>query len=115
MAVCGPIDIGIIGGVGQQLELKDVTELDVRTPYGSTSAGADRDARRQARRLRDPPRRRTRIQPHLVPYCANVWALASLGVTSLITTTAAGGLRDSFPPGVFVVTDQVIDRTSAGR
>ncbi|MGT2426395.1 MTAP family purine nucleoside phosphorylase [Amnibacterium kyonggiense] len=113
MASTAPIEIGIIGGVGQRLELNDEEELRVRTPYGPTSTpvvvgllGGKRVAY-VIRRGVD-----STIQPHLVPYTANVWALASLGVTSLITTTAAGGLRDSFPPGVFVVTDQLIDRTS---
>lgn len=113
MAATAPIDIGIIGGVGQQLELKDAVELDVRTPYGSTSTPV-RVGLLGGKRVAYVIRRGVdnAIQPHLVPYCANVWALASVGVTSLITTTAAGGLRDSFPPGVFVVTDQVIDRTA---
>jgi 5'-methylthioadenosine phosphorylase len=114
MAAAGPIDIGIIGGVGQQLvELQDATQLDIRTPYGPTSTPiviATLGGRRVAyviRRGLDYA-----LQPHLVPYQANVWALASLGVTSLITTSAAGGLREAFPPGMFVVTDQLIDRTS---
>ena len=113
MAAPRPLDIGIIGGVGQQLELQDVEELDVPTPYGPTSTkvrigtlGAKRVAYVIRRGVGDS------LQPHLVPFRANVWALASLGVTSLITTTAAGGLRDSFPPGMFVVPDQLIDSTS---
>ena len=114
MASAARSDIGIIGGVGQrQLELQEVEELDVRTPYGPTSTpvrvgllGGVRVAYLIRRGIGDA------LQPHLVPYRANVWALASLGVTSLITTTAAGGLSDAFPPGMFVVTDQLIDRTS---
>ncbi|GAA2752539.1 MTAP family purine nucleoside phosphorylase [Amnibacterium kyonggiense] len=113
MASTAPIEIGIIGGVGQQLELQEAERIDVRTPYGPTStpvAVGQLGGKRVAYVIRRGVD--STIQPHLVPYCANVWALASLGVTSLITTTAAGGLRDSFPPGVFVVTDQLIDRTS---
>ena len=113
MAVPRPLDIGIIGGVGQQLELQDVEELDVPTPYGPTST-AVRVGTLGSKRVAYVIRRGVgdALQPHLVPFRANVWALASLGVTSLITTTAAGGLRDSFPPGMFVVPDQVIDTTS---
>jgi 5'-methylthioadenosine phosphorylase len=113
MAAPRPLDIGIIGGVGQQLELQDVEELEVRTPYGAPSTpvrlgtlGGKRVAYVIRRGVGDV------LQPHLVPFRANVWALASLGVTSLITTTAGGGLRESFPPGMFVVPDQVIDHTS---
>ena len=43
------------------------------------------------------------------PFRANLWALAHLGVTALITVSSAGGLRDAFPPGSFVVPDQFID------
>lgn len=113
MARGGSTDIGIIGGVGQQLELQDVTELDIRTPYGATSTPV-RIGTLGGKRVAYVIRRGVdnAIQPHLVPYRANVWALASVGVTSLITTTAGGGLRESFPPGAFVVADQLIDRTS---
>jgi len=107
-----PVDVGVIGGIGQRLELADDVELDVRTPYGAPSVpvrigtiGGRRVAYVMRRGLGDV------LQPHLVPYRANIWALASLGVSALITTTASGGLRESFAPGMFVVTDQLIDRT----
>ena len=111
-ASSGGVDIGVIGGIGQRLELADDVELDVRTPYGATSVpvrvgtiGGRRVAYLMRRGLGDV------LQPHLVPYRANVWALASLGVKALITTTASGGLRETFAPGMFVVPDQLIDRT----
>lgn len=114
MAGTDSIDIGIIDGMGYELELEDVVEHDVRTPYGETSTpvrvgllAGRRVATLMRRRGLDDP-----LQAHLVPYQANVWALASLGVSSLITTSPAGALRDSFAPGMFVVVDQLIDRTS---
>jgi 5'-methylthioadenosine phosphorylase len=112
MAAAGPIDVGIIGGVGQQLALNDATEVDVPTPYGSTSVPV-RVGSLGGRRVAYIARRGVDdvLQPHLVPSRANVWALASLGIHALITTTAAGGLRETFAPGMFVVTDQLIDRT----
>ena len=105
-------EIGFIGGVGQQVSLEDERELDVPTPYGPTSVPvkvgllAGRRVAFLVRRGADDA-----LQPHLVPYRANVWALASLGIGALVTTTAAGGLRESFAPGLFVVPDQVVDRT----
>ena len=104
--------IGFIGGIGQQVELDDEQELDVRTPYGPTSVPV-RVGIRGGRRVAVLVRRGIDdvLQPALVPYRANVWALASLGVAALVTTSPAGGLRDSFAPGQFVVPDQVIDRT----
>lgn len=105
-------EIGFIGGVGQQVSLEDQRELEVRTPYGPTSAPV-RIGRLGGRRVAFIVRRGVDdvLQPHLVPYRANVWAMASLGVTTLVSTTAAGGLRDAFAPGLFVVPDQLIDRT----
>lgn len=115
MAAAGaaPIDIGIIDGVGHRLDLKDAVDFEVRTPYGSTSTPV-RVGLVEGRRVATIVRRGVddALQAHLVPYRANIWALASLGVTSLITTSPAGGLRESFAPGTFVVTDQLIDRTS---
>lgn len=51
--------------------------------------------------------------PYRSPFRANVWALASLGVSALITTAAAGGLRETFSPGMFLVPDQYLDLTGA--
>ena len=106
-------EIGFIGGAGQQVDLEDEQQLDLRTPYGPTSVpvrvgglGGRRVAVLVRRGMDDV------LQPSLVPYRANVWALASLGIGALVTTSAAGGLRESFAPGQFVVPDQLIDRTS---
>lgn len=108
------IDFGIIGGIGQQVALEDVELHEIATPYGATSAPVA-TGRLGERSVAFISRRGPRevLQPHLVPYRANIWALASLGVRALVSLTAAGGLRESFSPGTFVVSDQVIDRTMA--
>ena len=49
--------------------------------------------------------------PHLVPYRANVWAMHSLGVTSVFGPCASGSLQAGVVPGSFVVPDQLVDRT----
>ncbi len=110
-----PVRIGIIAGVGQSRLFDEAEHLEVPTPYGSTSQHV-RLGEIGGRRVAFVARRGEGevIQPHLVPYRANVWALASLGVKALVTTTASGGLRDAFAPGTFVVPDQIVDRT-AGR
>lgn len=51
------------------------------------------------------------IAPHLINARANLWALASLGVRALVSTSAVGSLRPSFPPGSFALPDQLVDRT----
>jgi 5'-methylthioadenosine phosphorylase len=51
------------------------------------------------------------LPPSMVPYRANVFALKKLGVTHLITSGAAGSLREEYRPRDLVVVDQIIDKT----
>ncbi|HAM28171.1 MAG TPA: 5'-methylthioadenosine phosphorylase [Microbacteriaceae bacterium] len=52
------------------------------------------------------------VPPHLINYRANIWALASLGVKVILSSSAVGGVSPEYPPGTLVLTDQFIDRTS---
>ena len=47
-----------------------------------------------------------------MPFRANVWAMASLGVRSMIGPCAVGSLQPEIHPGEFVVVDQLVDRTT---
>lgn len=49
--------------------------------------------------------------PHEVPNQANIAALRSIGVRTVIAFSAVGSLREEVKPRDFVVPDQVIDRT----
>jgi len=51
------------------------------------------------------------VAPHLINYRANIWALASLGVTAILSSAAVGGVSPDYAPGSLVLTDQYIDRT----
>ena len=51
------------------------------------------------------------IPPHMVNYRANIWSLKKVGVERIIATNAVGSLRDDFPPGTLVISDQFIDFT----
>ncbi|MBK9604983.1 MAG: S-methyl-5'-thioinosine phosphorylase [Betaproteobacteria bacterium] len=51
------------------------------------------------------------VAPHLINYRANIWALRSLGVTSVIAIGTSGGMREGFGPGAIIVPDQIIDYT----
>lgn len=53
-----------------------------------------------------------RIPPGEVNYLANIDALKRLGATDLISVSACGSFREELAPGVFVIVDQFIDRTS---
>lgn len=106
--------IGIVGGSGlYALEgLTDVQEVRMDTPYGAPSdvlvkgrlAGVD---------LVFLPRhgRNHGLLPSEIPYRANVWALAALGVDWLVSVSAVGSLREDIAPGDVVLVDQYVDRT----
>lgn len=106
--------IGIIGGSGlYQMEgLKITGEKGVETPFGKPSdgiilgnlAGVD---------LAFLPRhgRGHRILPGEINYRANIYALKSLGVDSIISVSAVGSMNEELKPSHIVVVDQFIDRT----
>ncbi len=51
------------------------------------------------------------LNPSVVPYRANMFALKQLGVTHVIASGATGSLREDMEPRHLVVCDQVIDKT----
>jgi 5'-methylthioadenosine phosphorylase len=107
------VEIGIIGGSGFYELLDDATRVALTTPFGDAAASvAVGDF--AGRRVAFLPRHGERHQyaPHRVPYRANIWALASVGVRGLIAPCSCGSLRRDVHPGDFVVVDQLVDRTS---
>lgn len=109
-------EIGIFGGSGFYKLLDEVTEVTVETPYGAPSdkiAIATIDGRRVAFLPRHG--KGHTIPPHMINYRANAWAMKSLGVTRVIGPCAAGSLQPHVKPGDFVVTDQVVDRTTGRK
>jgi len=111
-------DIAVIGGSGLYRLFDadaDVETVVVETPYGPSS-GPIRIGEAAGRRVAFLARHGEdhALAPHRIPYRANIWALAALGVRAVVTSSAVGGLSDRARPGRFVVPDQLIDRT-AGR
>ncbi|HEY5664255.1 MAG TPA: S-methyl-5'-thioadenosine phosphorylase [Ilumatobacter sp.] len=105
-------EIGIIGGSGFYELLDGATPVEVHTPYGEPAATVvvgDLAGRRVAFLPRHGSRHE--FAAHRVPYRANVWALASLGVRALIGPCSCGSLQPDLHPGDFVVVDQLVDRT----
>ncbi len=109
-----PARIGIIGGSGtyQIPGAAVIATIDVDTPYGPPSAPVTL-ADVAGRTVAFLPRHGGghSLPPQKINYRANLWALKSLGVEAVLSSSAVGGLRESFGPGTFVVTDQLIDRT----
>lgn len=105
-------DIAVIGGSGFYSFLNEPTEYVVDTPYGEPSAPIA-VGEVAGRRVAFVPRhgKEHQFAPHTIPYRANLWALASLGVRQVLAPSAVGGLCSDVAPRDLVVPDQLVDRT----
>jgi len=106
--------LAIIGGTGlTQMEGLTVTRREmVKTPYGAPSCPivfGELGGRPVAFLARHGSTHR--IPPHRVNYCANLWALHSVGVERIIAVGAVGGIGEDCLVGAIVVPDQIIDYT----
>ncbi len=106
-------EIGVFGGSGFYDFLDDATDVDIVTPYGSPAApvAIGTVAGRRIAFLARHGRRHD-YAAHRVPFQANVWAMASLGVRSIIAPCSVGSLQPDLHPGEFAVVDQLVDRTT---
>lgn len=105
---------GIIGGTGltQLGNLEIIRRQIVRTPYGDASqplifgklSGADVVflARHGGGHT---------IPPHSINYRANIWALHSVGVKSLLAVATVGSIAKALAPSDIVLPNQIIDYT----
>lgn len=102
----------MIGGSGFYELADDVRTLRIDTPYGAPSSDVT-IARIGDRSVAFLPRhgREHTIPAHRVNYRANLFALHSLGVESVIAPCSVGSLDASIAPGHMVVLDNMIDRT----
>lgn len=106
--------LGIIGGTGlTQLKNLKVTKREItRTPYGEASEPlifgelAGHEVVFLARHGGGHT-----IPPHAVNYRANIWALHSAGVSSLLAIATVGGIDTHLNAGDIVLPDQLIDYT----
>lgn len=116
--------IAVIGGTGLESlpNFYPVASLTIDTPWGSTSSPIT---------ISEHPSPSTgapipiaflarhgihhQFAPHEVPARANIAALRSIGVRTIIAFSAAGSLQEEVKPRDFVVPDQVIDRTKGIR
>ena len=109
-------EIGIIGGSGlyDMVGLTEVREEKVETPFGEPSEVfllgklEGRDVAFLARHGKGH-----RILPSELNFRANVYAMKALGVTSILSVSAVGSLKEEHKPTDFVIPDQFIDRTFA--
>lgn len=105
--------LAIIGGTGALGTWTQLESIAITTPFGAPS---DRPRRVEIgnqsvwflARHGDPHR----IPPHRVNYRANIQALRTLGIDSILALNAVGGLRVDLAAGSLLVPDQILDYTS---
>ena len=106
--------IGIIGGSGlYDMEgLADRKEVSLSTPFGDPS-GPYVTATLRGRRVAFLSRHGAghRIQPSELNFRANIFGFKLLGVERILSASAVGSLRETYPPLDVVVPDQFLDRT----
>jgi 5'-methylthioadenosine phosphorylase len=107
--------IGVIGGSGlyQIEELRDATEHNIDTPFGSPSDNFV-GGKLSGRQVYFLPRhgRGHQILPHEINHRANIYALRSLNVRWIISVAAVGSLQEKYVPRDVVLPSQFYDRTS---
>ncbi|MDF5757613.1 S-methyl-5'-thioadenosine phosphorylase [Spongiactinospora sp. TRM90649] len=111
-----PAEIGVIGGSGFYSLFDEAEQVELSTPYGPPS-DVITVGRIGSRTVAFIPRhgRDHRFPPHGIPYRANLWALRSLGVRQVLAPSAVGSLRAEHGPGVIVIPDQLVDRTTGRK
>ena len=107
-------EIGIIGGSGlySMPGLTNIEEVAVETPFGAPSEKlvlGTLEGRKVAFLARHG--KGHRILPSELNFKANIHAFKSLGVTSILSVSAVGSLKEEHEPTDFVIPDQFIDRT----
>ncbi|KAL4896117.1 6-phosphogluconate dehydrogenase [Aspergillus ambiguus] len=119
-----PVRIAVIGGTGLR-ELPGFTQvasLNITTPWGQPSSPITilhhqcrHNNKVVAVAFLSRHGLHHQIAPHEVPARANIAALRSIGVRTIIAFSAVGSLQEQIKPRDFVIPDQVIDRTKGIR
>ena len=107
--------LAIIGGTGltRMQGLTVIRREMVKTPYGAPSCPIV-FGELGGREVAFLPRHGSthRIPSHRVNYCANIWALNSVGVKQIIAVGAVGGIHKDCTVGTIVIPHQIIDYTN---
>jgi 5'-methylthioadenosine phosphorylase len=115
MALAMSYTLGVLGGSGlyEMDGLRDVSEVDIDTPFGRPSDVLVKGTLDDGTTLLFLPRhgRGHKVPPHGINYRANVCALKKAGATHLVSVSAVGSMKEEIEPGHLVVPDQFIDLT----
>ena len=106
--------LAIIGGTGlSRMEGLTIERREmIKTPFGAPSCPilfGDLNGLSVAFLARHGSKHQ--IPPHQINYCANLWALHSVGIERIIAVGSVGGIADDCTLGTLVVPNQIIDYT----
>lgn len=109
------IDLAIIGGTGlyQWQELTTRRAASIETPYGNPSAPIMM-GQWLGKQVAFLPRhgKTHELPPHAINYCANLYALHTLGAQKIVSINAVGGIhKNTLSPPHLVIPNQIIDYT----
>ena len=108
-------EVGLIGGSGlYEMEgFTDISEVAVRTPFGDPSDHL-MVGTLEGRQVAFLPRhaRGHRLLPGELNFRANIWALKSIGVETILSVSAVGSLKEKYQPLHMLIPDQFVDRTT---
>lgn len=108
------VKIAVIGGSGfysMSGSSEKVALEPISTPYGEVSGLYQYSCSGQTLLFLPRHGGGHKVPPHKINYRANIYALKSLGVESIIATNAVGGIGRDCSPGTLVLADQIIDYT----
>lgn len=103
--------IGLIVGSGMQdLSLESVRAQSVDTPFGTAEVLCGTLAQKPVALIERHGKNHC-LAPHQVSSRANMWAMKSLGVKSILATGTVGGMSGDHAPGHLSVPNQIVDYT----
>ncbi len=106
--------LGIVGGSGvYDIAMDEARWERVQSPWGEASDEVRRGSIEGLPVVFLPRHGRGHVfSPSTINYRANIDVLKRCGVTDLFSLSAVGSLREELPPGLFVLPDQFIDKTT---
>ncbi|MDD1721432.1 MAG: S-methyl-5'-thioadenosine phosphorylase [Euryarchaeota archaeon] len=107
-------EIAFIGGTGMDVPtlLEDPAEVLIDTPFGPpSSAIVLGEIKGQSCAFLSRHGAGHHLSPSHVPYQANIYALKTLGVRTIIAVSAVGSLRQTIRPLDIFIPNQIYDRT----
>jgi 5'-methylthioadenosine phosphorylase len=103
--------VAVIGGSGLYELLDGGEDIVIPTPYGDPVTVTVGHIAGRAVAFLPRHGRGHSVPPHRIEARSAIWALASLGVRTLISTAAVGSLNPALPVGTICLASQLVDRT----